>query len=108
MCFPYLFRGTLDTMSVIINEEMKMAAAKALAQLARLPVPPEVSRAYEGKRFAFGPDYIIPSPFDPRLIYTVPLAVAKAAMETGVANKDILDWTEYKHELQIKLLKTSF
>ena len=108
MCFPFLFRGTLDTRSVVINEEMKMAAARALAELARLPVPPEVSRAYEGKRFAFGPEYIIPTPFDPRLIHTIPIAVAKAAMDTGVANKHIEDWYEYKHELTVRMFKTEF
>ena len=85
MCFPFLFRGTLDTRSKTINEEMKLACANALAELARLPVPPEVSRAYEGQKFQFGPDYIIPTPFDPRLIYTIPIAVAKAAMDTGIA-----------------------
>lgn len=86
MCFPFLFRGTLDTRSSVINEPMKLACANALAELARLPVPPEVSRAYEGQKFQFGPDYIIPTPFDPRLIYTIPIAVAKAAMDTGVAS----------------------
>jgi len=108
MCFPFLFRGTLDTRASDINLEMKLAAAKSLAELARLPVPPEVSRAYEGRKFSFGPDYIIPTPFDPRLIYTIPIAVAKAAIDSGVAKLKIEDWHEYKHELRIKLLKTSF
>ena len=80
MCFPFLFRATLDTRSREINETMKMAAAKALADLARESVPPEVSQAYGGKTFSFGADYIIPTPFDPRLIYKVSEAVAKAAM----------------------------
>ena len=80
MCFPFLFRATLDTRAREINEAMKMAAATALAELAREPVPNEVARAYQGKRFTFGADYIIPTPFDPRLIYKVSEAVAKAAI----------------------------
>ena len=80
MCFPFLFRATLDTRAREINEAMKMAAANALAMLAREPVPDEVARAYQGKRFNFGADYIIPTPFDPRLIYKVSEAVAKAAI----------------------------
>ena len=80
MCFPFLFRATLDTRAREINEAMKMAAATALANLAREPVPDEVSRAYSGKRFSFGAEYIIPTPFDPRLIYKVSEAVAKAAI----------------------------
>jgi malate dehydrogenase (oxaloacetate-decarboxylating)(NADP+) len=99
MCFPFLFRGTLDTRAPQINEAMKMAAAKALAMLAREPVPAEVSRAYNGKQFSFGKDYIIPTPFDPRLLYTVSSAVAKAAMDSGIAKIQITDWNEYKHEL---------
>jgi len=85
MCFPFLFRGTLDTRATTINEEMKMATALALAELAREPVPAEVSRAYNGKKFEFGPEYIMPTPFDPRLIQRLPMAVAKAAMKSGVA-----------------------
>lgn len=108
MCFPFLFRGTLDTRASTINEDMKMATAKALAALAREPVPDEVARAYGGKRFEFGPEYIIPTPFDPRLIYTLPPAVAKAAMDSGVAKIMIEDWNEYRHELRIKTLKTSY
>jgi malate dehydrogenase (oxaloacetate-decarboxylating)(NADP+) len=108
MCFPFIFRGTLDTRSSCINEEMKMAAALALAELAREPVPDAVSRAYQGKRFEFGRDYIIPTPFDPRLIYTIPKAVAIAAMKSGVATKQITDWTEYAHELKIRTMKTSY
>jgi len=96
MCFPFLFRGTLDTRAREINEQMKMAAALALADLARQPVPNEVARAYEGKRFSFGPDYIIPTPFDPRLIYVVSEAVAKAAISSGAATQQIEDWVEYK------------
>lgn len=85
MCFPFLFRGTLDTRASEINEEMKMAAALALAELARTDVPDEVARAYNGKRFSFGNEYIIPTPFDPRLIFRVSEAVAKAAISSGVA-----------------------
>lgn len=108
MCFPFLFRGTLDTMAPRINEEMKMAAALALADLAQQPVPNEVARAYGGKRMSYGREYIIPTPFDPRLIYTVSSAVAKAAMDSGIARTPINDWDEYKHELRIKTLKTQF
>jgi len=96
MCFPFLFRGALDTRAREINEPMKMAAALALAELAREPVPNEVARAYEGKRFSFGRDYIMPTPFDPRLIYVVSEAVAKAAISSGSATQTIEDWTEYK------------
>jgi len=108
MCFPFLFRGTLDTRASTINDAMKMATAKALAQLAREEVPNEVARAYNGKRFTFGPDYIIPTPFDPRLIYTLPPAVAQAAMDSGVAKTPITDWVEYRHELRIRTLKTAY
>lgn len=108
MCFPFLFRGTLDTRSPTINEEMKMAAALALAELAREPVPDIVARAYGGRRMTFGKEYIIPTPFDPRLITIVPKAVAKAAMDSGVATIQIEDWNEYNHELKIRTLKTSF
>lgn len=108
MCFPFLFRGTLDTRATEINEQMKMAAALALADLARQPVPDEVARAYEGKRFSFGPDYIIPTPFDPRLIYVVSEAVAKAAISSGVATLPIEDWTEYKFSLRARTMHTYF
>ena len=108
MCFPFLFRGTLDTRAKEINEEMKMAAALALAKLAREPVPNDVARAYEGKRFTFGPDYIIPTPFDPRLIYVVSEAVAKAAIESGSATQEIQDWTEYKFQLRARTMHTYF
>ena len=100
MCFPFLFRGTLDVQSRSINFEMKMACSLALAQLAREPVPESVIKAYSGRKMEFGPDYIVPTPFDPRLITRIPVAVAKAAMETGVATKPILDWEAYKKELQ--------
>lgn len=103
MCFPFLFRGTLDVRSRDINYAMKIACAEALAQLAREPTPKIVSDAYNGKEFVFGPDYIMPTPFDPRLITTIPIAVAKAAMETGVATKPIEDWDAYKIELQARV-----
>jgi malate dehydrogenase (oxaloacetate-decarboxylating)(NADP+) len=99
MCFPFLFRGTLDVRSRSINYEMKMACSLALAQLAREPVPDSVSLAYGGKKFVFGNDYIVPTPFDPRLMERIPPAVAKAAMDTGVATKPITDWDAYKREL---------
>ena len=108
MCFPFLFRGTLDTRAREINEQMKMAAALALAELARQPVPDEVARAYEGKRFTFGPDYIIPTPFDPRLIYVVSEAVAKAAISSGAATQPIEDWVEYKFQLRARTMHTYF
>ncbi len=85
--FPYIFRGALDVHATAINEEMKLAAAYALAELAKEPVPAEVSSAYSGRKMIYGPDYIIPVPFDPRLIYTIPVAVAKAAIDSGVARK---------------------
>ena len=97
--FPYIFRGALDCRATTINMEMKIAAARALAELAREDVPDEVAAAY-GMRFKYGPDYIIPVPFDPRLISYVPPAVAKAAMETGVARKPITDMDAYRESLR--------
>lgn len=107
-CFPYLTRAALDTRAKCVNQEMKLAAAQSLAMLAREPVPAEVSSAYSGQTFEFGPDYIVPTPFDPRLISTVPMAVAKAAIDSGVARAQITNWTDYRHELEIKTLKTSY
>ncbi len=97
--FPYIFRGALDVRARGINEEMKVAAAQALAELARQDVPDEVAAAYHGARPSFGRDYIIPSPFDPRLISFVPPFVAKAAMDTGVARKPIADMDAYRQSL---------
>src|SRR6056297_949307 len=97
--FPFIFRGALDVRAKSINEEMKIAAAKALAALAKEPVPEMVARAYNKQNIVFGRDYIIPKPLDPRLITTVSTAVAKAAMETGVAQKPVKNWTAYKNEL---------
>ncbi len=102
MGFPYIFRGALDVQASQINEEMKVAAANALAALAREEVPDEVSAAYSGRKMKYGPEYIIPAPFDPRLITTVPVAVAKAAMETKVARKPISDLGAYKMELKAR------
>jgi len=99
MGFPYIFRGALDVRASSINEEMKVAAAEAIAALAREEVPEEVSAAYGGRQMEFGPDYIIPAPFDPRLMTTIPIAVAKAAMETGVARKPITDIDAYRKVL---------
>ena len=100
--FPYIFRGALDVRARQINMEMKIAAAQALAELAREDVPDEVAAAYQGSRPRFGRDYIIPVPFDPRLIHTVPPAVAKAAMDTGVARKPIEDFRAYKAHLSAR------
>lgn len=101
--FPFIFRGALDVRSTKINEEMKMAAVKALAKLAKEPVPEQVNIAYGETRLTFGRDYIIPKPFDPRLIATVPPAVARAAMESGVATEPITDWDKYEEELLQRL-----
>ncbi|WP_108802226.1 NADP-dependent malic enzyme [Aquimarina sp. Aq107] len=97
--FPFIFRGALDVRATGINEEMKMAAVKALADLAKEPVPEQVNIAYGETRLNFGRDYIIPKPFDPRLIAKVPPAVAKAAIESGIATEPIEDWDKYESEL---------
>ncbi|SFR33176.1 allosteric NADP-dependent malic enzyme [Robiginitalea myxolifaciens] len=97
--FPFIFRGALDVRATKINEEMKMAAVLALAQLAKQPVPEQVNIAYGEMRLTFGEEYIIPKPFDPRLIAEIPPAVAKAAMESGVARAPIQDWDRYRDEL---------
>ncbi|WP_204344892.1 NADP-dependent malic enzyme [Psychroserpens algicola] len=101
--FPFIFRGALDVRATKINEAMKMAAVKALAKLAKEPVPEQVNIAYGETRLTFGRDYIIPKPFDPRLIAEVPPAVAKAAMESGVAQEPIEDWDKYRDELLERL-----
>ncbi len=97
--FPYIFRGALDVRASTINNEMKVAAADALAELARADVPDDVATAYRGNRPKFGPNYIIPVPFDPRLISAIPVAVARAAMDSGVARKPILNLEAYAQEL---------
>ena len=104
--FPFIFRGALDVRATGINEEMKIAAANAIAELARERVPEEVALAY-GTQHSFGPDYIIPAPFDPRLIEVVPAAVAKAAMDSGVATKPILDMEGYRRVLRGRLNPTT-
>jgi len=104
--FPYIFRGALDVRATTINEEMKVAAAHTLAELARQQVPEEVAAAYGSSR-SFGPEYIIPAPFDPRLIETVPMAVAKAAMASGVARKPIVDEEAYRRQLRGRLNPTT-
>jgi malate dehydrogenase (oxaloacetate-decarboxylating)(NADP+) len=104
--FPFIFRGALDVRATGINEEMKIAAAHAIAELAREAVPEEVAAAY-GVRHTFGPDYIIPAPFDPRLMELVPAAVAKAAMDSGVATKPILDMAAYRQQLRGRLNPTT-
>jgi len=101
--FPYIFRGALDVRATTINEEMKVAAANAIAKLAREDVPDEVVAAMGGDRPKYGKDYIIPSTFDPRLISVIPAAVAKAAMDSGVAKKDIEDFEVYKDQLKQRL-----
>ncbi len=99
--FPYIFRGALDTHSTSINEDMKLAAVKAIASLAKQPVPDVVNQAYKVNNFTFGRDYFIPKPVDPRLITEVSIAVAKAAMESGVAKNQITDWDEYRDNLRL-------
>ena len=98
--FPYIFRGALDVRARRVNHEMKVACAQALAQLAREDVPDEVAAAYRGRKLKFGPDYIIPTPFDPRLIWYIPPFVAQAAMDTGVARKPIADMDAYRAQLR--------
>lgn len=101
--FPFIFRGALDVRATKINEEMKMAAVYALAQLAKESVPEQVNIAYGEKKLVFGKDYILPKPFDPRLITEIPPAIAKAAIESGVALEPIHDWDKYKEELAERL-----
>ncbi len=105
--FPFIFRGALDVRATAINEEMKIAAAQALAELARAAVPEEVAAAYGGVSYHFGPEYIIPAPFDPRLIEIVPAAVATAAMATGVAQRPIADMEAYRLTLRARLNPTA-
>lgn len=107
LCFPYLFRGALDVRATTINEAMKLAAANALAALAREQVPDEVAAAYGGRARSFGPEYIIPAPFDPRLIERIPAAVAHAAMDSGVARKPFFDEAAYRHQLRSRLNPTN-
>jgi malate dehydrogenase (oxaloacetate-decarboxylating)(NADP+) len=105
--FPYIFRGALDVRASTINDAMKIAAAYAIAKLAREDVPDEVAAAYSGQRLQYGPNYIVPTPFDPRLIWAVPSAVAKAAMDSGVARKPIASMDAYKTSLKGRLDPTA-
>jgi len=107
LCFPYIFRGALDVRASTINDAMKSAAAHALANLAREDVPDEVAAAYAGAHLQFGPEYLIPAPFDPRLVVAVPKAVATAAMDSGVAQKPIIDMDAYEMELKNRLNPTA-
>ena len=104
--FPFIFRGALDVRATTINDAMKIAAARALAELARQQVPEEVAAAY-GTQHSFGPDYIIPAPFDPRLMELIPAAVAQAAMDSGVATKPIIDMAAYRQSLRARLNPTT-
>ena len=101
--FPFIFRGALDVRATTINEEMKKAAVIALAELAKKPVPEQVNIAYDETKLNFGKHYIIPKPFDPRLISEIPPAVAKAAIKSGVAQEPITDWDKYKQVLEERL-----
>lgn len=101
--FPYIFRGALDVRATAINEEMKIAAVKAIAEMAKKPVPEEINLAYNTNNLKFGRDYIIPKPMDQRLITEVSSAVAKAAMDSGVARKPITDWDAYMEELRLRI-----
>ena len=105
--FPFIFRGALDVRASTINEAMKLAAAHAIARLARERVPEEVAAAYTGRRLSYGRDYVIPTPFDPRLIVEIPSAVAKAAMESGVAQKPIEDFDAYRRQLRARIDPTA-
>ena len=105
LCFPFIFRGALDVRATQITEQMKMAAAKALANLAKEPIPKEVLKAYNREKNppTFGREYLIPTPFDPRLVLVVTKAVAKAAMESGVAKKPVQDWAVYEQQLRMRM-----
>ncbi|MEN8180106.1 MAG: phosphate acyltransferase, partial [Pseudomonadota bacterium] len=106
LCFPFLFRGALDVGATEINSEMKMACVKAIAEMAQAEASDIVRSAYGGQRLQFGPDYLIPKPFDPRLMETVPLAVARAAMESGVAQRPLEDLEAYRQRLQHQVFRT--
>ena len=99
MAFPYLFRGALDTLATNINREMEMAAVKAIAALAHEPVPHEIKKSY-GSNLSFGPAYILPKLGDHRLLFAVSMAVAKAAMDSGIARRGIASWSEYEEALR--------
>ena len=104
--FPYIFRGALDVRATEINDAMKLAAARAIAALAQQPVPTAVLQAYRLQRLEFGRSYLIPKPLDPRLLATVAPAVARAAMESGVARRPVTDWEAYAEELRNRVEPT--
>ncbi len=106
LCFPFIFRGALDVGATAINEEMKMACVKAIASIARMEATPEVAAIYPNETLEFGPAYLIPKPFDPRLMIELPIAVAKVAMETGVATRPIRDWDSYRTKLAQHFYRT--
>jgi malate dehydrogenase (oxaloacetate-decarboxylating)(NADP+) len=108
LCFPFIFRGALDCGATTINEAMKIACATAIADLAHAPGTEEAARAYAGERLVFGPDYLIPKPFDPRLLATVSMAVAKAAMDSGVATRPIADMNAYRERLERTVYRSGF
>jgi malate dehydrogenase (oxaloacetate-decarboxylating)(NADP+) len=108
LCFPYMFRGALDVAASAINEAMKLAAVRAIAQLAHEPPSDVVTKAYGGEARQYGKDSLIPSPFDPRLILRIAPAVAKAAMETGVAKKPITDFAAYEETLSRFVFRSGF
>ncbi|MEM7651685.1 MAG: NADP-dependent malic enzyme [Pseudomonadota bacterium] len=108
LCFPFIFRGALDVGATGINEEMKIACVNAIAEMARRPAPESVASAYGGEPPSFGPEYLIPKPFDPRLIQEIPIAVAKAAMESGVATRPITDFDAYQEKLDRFVFQTGF
>ncbi len=107
LCFPFIFRGALDVGATEINDEMQLACVEAIAELARQSTSAEAAAAYEGERMVFGPDYLIPKPFDPRLLPIVACAVAKAAMETGVAARPVASLAEYRSQLESTVFRTS-
>ena len=107
LCFPFIFRGALDVGATTINDEMKIACIDGIAALARATTSAEAAAAYQGEQLTFGPDYLIPKPFDPRLIGVVSTAVAKAAMDTGVATRPIKDLAAYRHKLDSSVFKSS-
>ena len=107
LCFPFIFRGALDVGATTINDEMKIACIDGIAALARATTSAEAAAAYQGEQLTFGPDYLIPKPFDPRLIGVVSTAVAKAAMDTGVATRPIEDLAAYRHKLDSSVFKSS-
>ncbi len=107
LCFPFLFRGALDVGATAINEEMKLACVRAIAELARREATAEVAAVYSNEQLEFGPEYMIPKPFDPRLIAELPAAVAKAAMESGVATRPIEDWDAYRETLESYTVQTN-